>query len=545
MIKSENNHIIYKLLVCYIGLSLFFFISCGEKSNSGKDSQVFRYNEHKNILTLDPAFARVNGDIWAVNQIYNGLVQLDDSLNVKPDIAKSWEIKDSSLTYSFILRDDVYFHKHNLFGKDSTRVVTAKDFVYSFNRLVDVKTASPGRWIFNSVSTFYAENETTLIIKLKEPFPAFISLLTNKYCSVVPKEIVEHYAGDFRRNPVGTGAFKFKLWEENIKLVLRKNELYYEKDKVGNQLPYLEAVAITFLPDKQSEFLQFVQGNLDFLNYLDTSYKDELLTPGGKLQPKYQEDIKMITAPYLNTEYLGLYMDSETNEIQSELVRKAINYGFDRKKMVTYLRNGIVSPAVNGFIPKGLPGFNNLKGYTYQPEKARQLLKDYKTQTGIQNPEITITTDANYLDLCEYIQRELEKTGLKVFIDVVPYSTLRQSIATGKLDIFRASWVADYPDAENYLSLFYSRNFTPNGPNYTHFKDSLYDNLYERATSEANMEKRLILYQKMDSLLINKAPLVPLYYDQIIRFTRKNITGLGSNPINLLVLKNVKKSNNF
>src|SRR5690606_2310363 len=148
-------------------------------------------------------------------------------------------------------------------------VVTAKDFVYSFNRLVDTKTASPGRWVFNSVSTFYAKNDTTLIIKLKEPFPAFISLLTNKYCSVVPKEIVEHYAGDFRRNPVGTGAFKFKLWEENIKLVLRKNELYYEKDKVGNQLPYLEAVAITFLPDKQSEFLQFVQGNLDFLNYLD------------------------------------------------------------------------------------------------------------------------------------------------------------------------------------------------------------------------------------------------------------------------------------
>jgi len=522
-------------------LSFLFFTSCDGKTNSAKDNHVFRYNEHTNILTLDPAFARVNGDIWAVNQIFNGLVQLDDSLNVKPDIAKGWEIKDSTLTYAFTLRNDVYFHKHGLFGKDSTRSVTAKDFVYSFNRLIDVKTASPGRWVFNNVNTFYAENDTTLIIKLKESFPAFISLLTNKYCSVVPKEIVDHYDGDFRRNPIGTGPFKFKLWEENIKLVLRKNDLYYEKDQQGNQLPYLEAVAVTFLPDKQSEFLQFVQGNLDFLNYLDASYKDELLTPRGKLQPKYRENIIMITAPYLNTEYLGFYMDSGTDEIQSVLLRKAINYGFDRKKMVTYLRNGIVTPAVNGFIPKGLQGFNEQKGYSYEPEKAQQLLKDYKTKTGNQNPEITITTDANYLDLCEYIQRELEKIGLKVYIDVVPSSTLRQSKATGKLDIFRASWVADYPDAENYLSLFYSPNFTPNGPNYTHFKDSLFDSLYEKAVSEANLEKRIILYQKMDSLLIKKAPFVALYYDQIIRFTQKNVTGLGSNPINLLVLKNVKK----
>lgn len=540
MIKKRSINIKFIFFLCCTGL-FFFFTSCGDKIESRKDSEVFRYNEHTNILSLDPAFARVNGDIWAVNQLFNGLVQLDDSLNVKPDIAKSWEIKDSALTYSFVLRDDVYFHKHGIFGKDSTRLVTAKDFVYSFNRLLDAKIASPGRWVFSNVNTFYAENDTTFIIKLKESFPAFISLLTNKYCSVVPKEIVEHYSGDFRRNPIGTGPFKFKLWEENVKLVLRKNNLYYEKDKQGNQLPHLEAVAVTFLPDKQSEFLQFVQGNLDFVNYLDASYKDELLTPGGKLQPKYRENIKMITAPYLNTEYLGFYMDSESNEIQSELLRKAINYGFDREKMVTYLRNGIVTPAVNGFIPKGLPGFSNLKGYTYQPEKARKFLEDYKTQTGNQNPEITITTDANYLDLCEYIQRELEKIGLKVYIDVVPSSTLRQSKATGKLDIFRASWVADYPDAENYLSLFYSRNFTPNGPNYTHFKDSIFDNLYERSIREVNPDKRLILYQKMDSLLISKVPVVPLYYDQIIRFTHQNVTGLGSNPINLLVLKNVKK----
>ena len=542
MIKYTSKS--FKYLKPYFSISciFIFIISCSNSDKNNKDHLVFRYNEHTNILTLDPAFARVNGDIWAVNQIFNGLVQLDDSLHIQPDIAKKWEIKDSALTYSFTLRNDVYFHKNSLFGKDSTRLVTAKDFEYSFNRLLDSKTASPGRWILNYVHEFNADNDTIFTIKLKQPFPAFLGLLTNKYCSVIPKEAIEHFGSDFRSNPIGTGPFKFKLWEENIKLVLRKNEHYYEKDDKGNQLPYLEAVAVTFLPDKQSEFLQFAQGNLDFLNYLDASYKDELLTTTGKLQPKYEETVTMITSPYLNTEYLGIFMESNTSEIQSELLRKAINYGFNRKKMVTYLRNSIVTPAVNGFIPKGLPSFNNLKGYSYQPEKAKQLLDQYKSESENKNPEITITTDGNYVDLCEFIQRELEKTGLKVNIDVVPSSTLRQSKATGKLDLFRASWVADYPDAENYLSLFYSENFTPNGPNYTHFKDSIFDSLYEKASRETDIEKRHLLYQKMDSLVISKAPIVPLYYDQVIRFTQKNISGLGSNPINLLVLKKVKKN---
>ena len=196
-----------------------------------------------------------------------------------------------------------------------------------------------------------------------------------KYCSVVPKEIVEHYGTDFRANPIGTGPFKFKRWEENIKLVFRKNINYFEKDNNGNSLPYLEAVAITFLPDKQSEFLQFIQGNLDFLNSLDASYQDDILTSKGELRAKYEANINMIRGPYLNTEYLAFYMDSEASEMQSKLIRQAVNFGFDRQKMMTYLRNGIGIPANGGFIPKGLPGYNANIGYTYNPEKAKALNK--------------------------------------------------------------------------------------------------------------------------------------------------------------------------
>ena len=534
---------ILRQIISYLSISciLILLFSCVNKSNTNKDHLVFRYNEHANINTLDPAFSRTLQDTWVCNQLFNGLVQLDSDLNILPSIAKDWTISEDGLIYTFNLRNDVYFHKHKLFGKDSTRIVVAKDFTYSLNRLKDEKIAAPGSWVLNKVDSFKAVNDTIFEISLKQPFPAFIGLLSMKYCSVIPREVAEFYGTDFRSHPIGTGPFKLKRWEENIKLVFRKNNNYFEKDETGKPLPYLEAVAITFLPDKQSEFLQFTQGNIDFLNSLDASYKDELLTADGKLRGKYAETVDMIRGPYLNTEYLGFYLGSQTPEIQSELIRKAINYGFDRKKMMIYLRNGIGNPANGGFIPKGLPGHNPSIGFTYKPEKAKQLVEQFKNESGITNPEITLVTSSNYLSFCEFIQRELEKTGLTINVDVMPEATLRSARSNGKVDMFRSSWIADYLDAENYLSIFYSKNFAPDGSNYFHYKSAQFDSLYNKAFTITDIEKRKHLYTTMDSLVMQKTIMVPLYYDEVIRFTRKNVKGLGTNPINLLDLRYVQK----
>ncbi|MFA5299177.1 MAG: ABC transporter substrate-binding protein [Lutibacter sp.] len=527
-----------KLLV----VSLLAFISCNQNISENRDSEVFRYNEHANITTLDPAFSKDLRTVWVTNQLFNGLVQLDEQLNVYPDIAKSWTISDEGKKYTFNLKKDIKFHKHILFGKDSTRAVIASDFVYSFNRLLDPKVASSGKWVLDFVSTFEAENDSTFVIQLKQSFPPFLSLLSMKYCSVVPHEAVAYFGDTFRANPIGTGPFQFKLWIENTKLVFRKNKDYHEKDEDGNRLPYLEAVSITFLPDKQSEFLQFILGNIDFISGIDASYKDDLLTSEGKLTPRYASEINMVSGPYLNTEYLGIYLDAAEKEVHSKKIRQAINYGFDRGKMILYLRNGIGTPGINGFIPKGLPSFNGMKGYTYQPAKAKELIKSYKEETGNLNPSITISTNSQYLDLCEYIQREMENVGLHVNVDVMPPSTLRQTKVNGQLSIFRGSWVADYPDAENYLFIFHSKNFSPNGPNYTHYSSKEFDALYEKAIQTTDNPKRYRMYQQMDSLVMESAAVVALYYDEVIRFSRKNISGLGINPINLLSLKRVRKT---
>ncbi len=521
---------------------------CGYQSQYD-DSQVFRYNESAGITSLDPAFSRNQANIWAVNQLFNGLVQMDEELKVQPCIAKRWDIQDSGRTYVFHLRGDVLFHANKCFENEAQRRVTASDFLYSFERLMNKDLAAPGSWVFQKVHGFEAHNDSTFIVRLQTPFSPFLGILSMKYCSVIPQEAVDYYGMSFRENPVGTGPFYFKLWEGNEKLVLRRNREYFEKAENGDSLPYMEAVAITFIPDKQSAFLEFIKGNLDFMSGIDASYKDELLTFEGELQGKYSERFNLYRQPYLNTEYLAFLVDSaqevmEGSPLLNAKVRQALNYGFDRKKMMRYLRNNIGIPANSGMIPKGLGSYNPevVNGYDYNPEKAAALLEEAGYPKGQGLPEITLQTNASYLDLCEYIQGEVSALGIKMKVEVTPPSTLRQSIATSKIPFFRASWIGDYPDGENYLSLFYSGNHSPNGPNYTHFSNARFDSLYRVATSQPIDSIRYLLYAQMDSLVMAEAPVVPLYYDQVLRFYPKNVEGLGGNAMNLLDLKKVRKT---
>ena len=530
---------IFKQNIFTIILIIAISICSCEDRNLINESTVFRYNEHKNINSLDPIFAKDIANIQAVNQLFNGLVEMDNQLNVVPSIAKSWKISENGKIYSFKIDTTVKFHPHPKLKK---RNVTAYDFEYSFNRLLDPKNASPGRWVFDKVHNFKAKNDSIFEIELKFPFNAFLGILTMKYCSVVPKDIVEYYKEDFRSNPIGTGPFKFKRWEENIKLVLRKNNDYFQKDLNGSQLPYLEAVSVTFLPEKQSEFLQLVKGKVDFISGLDNSYKDEIMNSYGELNENYGNKINMLRGPYLNTEYLAFFMESEKNEIKSDLIRKAINIGFDKRKMIKFLRNGVGIPANAGFIPVGLPGYKENNLNKYNPELAKSYVKKFKEQFNM-SPSLKLTTSSNYLDFCEFIQKELEKLGVEIIIDVIPGSALKQAKANGKLDFFRASWIADYPDAENYLSLFYSKNFAPNGPNYTHFSDYEYDKIYENSLRETDPEKSKMIYSRLDSIISSKSIIVPLFYDEVIRFVSKKVVGMEINATNLLDLRRVKKNN--
>lgn len=529
---------------------LLLVISCkGKSETDGK--KVFNINLDQNVTSLDPAFARNQNAIWMINQIFNGLVQVDRQLNTIPCIAKSWSVSEDGLTYSFNLRNDVFFQDDPLFKNGKGRRVVAEDFAYSFYRLIDPKVASSGGWIFSDkvkdANSFKAVNDTTFQITLLKPFPAFMNLLTAQYCSVVPKEVVEHYGKDFRSHPVGTGPFKFKYWKEDEILVLTKNEHYWEKD--GNQpLPYLDAVKVTFISDKQSAFMNFIKKDLDFFNSVDGSYRDDILTKSGKMTSKYKGHFQLIKGPYLCTEYIGILVDTSKaivrkSPLRIQKVRQAINYAIDRAKLTKYLRNSIGTPATSGFVPKGMPGFDStrVKGYNYNLALANQLLAEAGFPNGKGMPEVTLSTSTTYKDLIEFVQGELNNIGIKVKVDVSPNASLRDMIAKNEVNFFRGSWIADYPDAENYLSMFYSKNRVPFGPNYTGFFNKEYDQLFEQSYFESDPKKRYELYYKMDNMIMQYSSVVPLLYDQSVVMLQNNISGYPTNPLSLMILKRVKK----
>ncbi|MDB5031562.1 ABC transporter substrate-binding protein [Mucilaginibacter sp.] len=533
-------------------LCLLFLISACSPSENNTRQTVFNINLDEGLTSLDPAFCRNHNTIWMDNQVYNGLVQINDNLKTIPCIAKTWDISADGKVYTFHLRNDVYFQDETHFKNGIGRKVAAADFAYSFSRLIDPKVASSGSWIFSDKvvgrQAFEPLNDSTFRITLKQPFAPFISMLTAQYCSVVPKEVVEFYGKDFRSHPVGTGPFKFKYWKEGEVMVLLKNEKYWEKDNKGQQLPYLDAIRATFIDDKQTSFMEFIKKKLDFFNDIDGSYRDDILTKSGRITRKYKGQFILQTGPYLNTMYLGMLVDTtlpivKHSPLRILKIRQAINYAIDKQKLIKYLRNSLGTPGYQGFIPAGMPGFSaaDVKGYNYNPAKSRRLLAEAGYPDGKNMPPITLTTTVAYHNMIEYIQGELDRAGIKTKIEVTQGASLREMVAKNGINFFYGSWIADYPDAENYLSVFYSKNKIPFGPNYTGFNNAEFDHLFEQAYNIKNDEERFAIYQKMDNVIMAHAPVVILYYDKRVNLYQNNISGYSLNAQNLLTLKRVKK----
>lgn len=552
---KKNNFVKYKhlrlynLLIISVLIALLILVASCKNSNNDnlQDKQIFHYNQPSGIYSLDPAFARDQAHIWVIQQLYNTLVSLDDSLRIIPSIAKSWEISEDLCTYTFYLRNDVYFHKDICF-KDGTRKLLAQDVEYSLQRLASDETASPGRWILNSVAIKYnklwieSPNDTTVIIHLTEPFTSFLSILAMPYCSIIPHEAIEKYGDEFSRHPVGTGPFVYKYWKKDVKLILAKNDNYFERDNYGNQLPYLDGISISFIKDKQVAFMDFMLGKFDFLSGIDPSFKDILLTSDGELKEEYKDKYIFQKSLFLNTEYLG-FLINEDSPFNNKELRQAISLGIDRASMMKYLRNSLGYPSLQGFIPPVLnPLDSEAKYLEYNPQKAKQLLIKSGYLKSENKDKITLLTNDTYIDLAEFIQNQLTKIGLEINIEVIPPATLRDLMYKGQANFFRGSWIADYPEAENYFAVFYSKNIPPNGPNYTRFQNLTFDNLYEKLLKTSDNTKYEII-KEMNKILIEEMPVVPLYYDVSIRLIQPYVRGLKANVMNTLNLKEVKIDN--
>lgn len=549
--------------------------SCMRSEPLPQNTTIF-YNEPDGVNTLDPAQLSYRASIWVGAQLFDGLVEVDSSMNIVPCLARSWDIDASAKTWTFHLRTDVIFHPDLCFGSASaTRHMTAHDVRYSFERLCDARTKSNGLWVFRDkiegtlafheatkkalvgdtslhIRGIRVVNDSTIQFKLTSPFAPFLALLTMPYCYIVPHEAVTHYREDFFKHPVGTGAFRFVQWNADVELLLSRNEQYFQRDAKGNTLPYMERVSISFIRDTKAEFLQFRKKKLDFLSFTEPSFKAALLTPSGKLRPEYKDVYTLLEAPGFSTDYYGILLDTTKNAArktplaQFRTLRQALNYAIDREKIVRYVMYNSGVPANFGFVPPGMPGFDStLRGYKYNQVKAGKLLEEAGFPQGKGLPTLTLQIGQNQRSaaIAEAVQEQWRSIGVNAVIKQVDFPQHLSMVRNGELSLWRTSWIGDYPDAENFFSLFYTNNIAPKGPNTTRYSNPRADSLYRMALSPLLTEKeRFTLYHQLEQMIVNDAPWVFIFHSLNQRLAHSYLHGLTVDGLDTkLVLKTVRK----
>ncbi|MGD9877681.1 ABC transporter substrate-binding protein [Desulfococcus sp.] len=450
--------------------------------------------------SLDPAYIT---DIYAVNvanNIFDGLVEYDKDLNIVPAIADIWKIARDHKSYTFLLRKDVRFH--------NGRQVTAEDFVYSFQRILDPATRSPvalfflnieGAKAFNDglvdrVTGLVAKDPHTLLIRLEQPYAPFLSILAMANAKVIPKEAV---GIDFGTNPVGTGPFRFDAWTPGKGIILSANDGYF------NGSPFLDTLYFQIYPSHEIEnmFSDFERGYLE--ESIIPSDKYEMI----KSSADYAKRYNLVSKPLLNLVYVGINVTIPP--LDNIKVRQAISYAVDTDTIVKEItKRGSIR--AKGILPPGLAGFNpDFVGYTYNLDKAKQLLEEAGFPNGKGIPPLELWTfsksESVQLELQAY-QKYLKAVGITVIPRVADnWQHFLSLIDEKKVPLFYAAWYGDYPDPDNFLYvLCHSRSRT----NRMGYSNPIIDQALEEARREMDYMKRVEIYREVQRLVMSEAPII-------------------------------------
>ncbi|MBF0518860.1 MAG: ABC transporter substrate-binding protein [Nitrospirae bacterium] len=496
---------------------MLLLLSCSSKPAESDGYLYLRINA--NPTTLDPAYVVdvAGGSMCA--KMFNGLVKLNENLDVVSDIAKSWSVSADGLKYTFYLRDNVTFHNGEL--------LTANDVEYSLKRLLMPETKSPNTWVVMSlmgaeeflngkVSTLNGIKVTdnyTIELTLKTPFAPFIKLLTMTPAYIVPQKEVQRQKKEFANQPVGTGPFQFLHWEPDSELTLKRFPKYFESSAKITGIRY------RVIPEDLTTITEFMLGNLDTTEVTAASYK--FFTT----DKKYSENLK--TAVGLNTYYLGL--NNSKPPLNNILLRQAIAYSIDKDKIrKTYYQGR--GELASGPIPDNLKSYKLPQRYSYNPQLAKQLVK----KSGYNKSEklkFYVNTAQDSIDIAEIITSFLKEAGIETEIKVLEWSAYKSAINRGESDLFWLGWWADYPDGENFLyPLFHSSNFGAGG-NRTRFTNKHIDKLIEEAQRTIDNQKREILYRNIEQNIVEECPAVFFWHRKDYVVTQTWIKHFSLSPI--------------
>lgn len=486
-------------------------------AESPKYGGIWKDALRQNPPYLDPAMATDTTSAEVDYQIFETLVENDSEGNLVPLLAESWEMNGDATAVVFKLRRGVKFHKTTEGGQltaNGGREVTADDWVWTFNYICAPETNSPRAYFVEFIKGYeeYRAGKTetlagvkalddyTLKFELSEKFAPFASVLAYNTFVVFPKEDVLKWGDEWNFHPVGTGPFKFELWNQDDKIILSKNEEYWGQDENGNPLPYLDGIEFRIIEDYAVMWEEFKVGNL-YQTFTDDPYYLEAKT-------KYRDSFYEL--PQLGTFYFGMNQELPPFKDNKPL-RHAMNYAINRDLLNEIVLNGRQTPA-KGILPPSMFGYNrNLTGYNYDPEKAKQLLKEAGYPNGL---EITLQYDTNtfYARIVEALQAQYAQIGIKVNLKNIDWGTHLDTTARGEVPLFRMGWVCDYNDPDNFLYvLLNSENKGPRG-NYTRYHNPIVDMLTKRARRESDPEIRKQLYQEAEEIIVDDAPMVFIFH---------------------------------
>lgn len=551
-------------------LVALIFSSCGEPAvdeltavGGKKYGGEFKFMSEEKITSLLPTSSGTQYTSRLISQIFEPLLQLDPkTLAIMPAVAESFKVSEDAKVYTFNIRKGIIFHEdeclsdaHELNAHD---VKFSLDFACSglelnsigyllINRIEggiefnkNSKTSLPKK----GVSGIKVINDYTIQITLVNSYAGFENILTHSSLGIFPKEAWEAYGKEIGKHPVGTGPFALESMETE-KIILKRNNSYWRKDEFGNQLPFLSKVIATYSKDKTSELLAFRNSSSDLVLEVPVEVIENIL--GTLIEAQDGKNIKhrVESESSMSMGYVAMAIDSK--EFSDLRVRQAFNIAVDREVIINDWIDGEGWAATHGFVPKmnNYP-IENVKGHEYNPTKAKALMKEAGYPNGDNFPTLDFyvnTTKGStvYKAVSGVASQLKENLNINLNIKLCTLDEREAAIKSGTAKIWRAGWVADYPDPENFLAMFYSGNIMNESSmmNNFKFKNAEYDELFQKALLESDSEKRIALFVKCDQMVVDYAAIMPLRTEDHIVLVNARIRDFKTNSMESLNLTNV------
>ena len=565
-----------KVLSLIIAASVVISSCSSNKENSGssglKEAKggkmyggTFKVNESDYIKNIYPLNITDAISYRIASQVYEGLLKFNQSdLSLKNCLAESYTIDETKTIYTFKLKKGVFFHDNECFGDGKGREFTAEDVKYCFTKLCTQDISNQGFSVFQDVlkgaNEHYAATASgavattevegikivdkyTVQLTLIHPSSVFIYNLARPFTFIFPKEALEKYGLEMRNKAVGTGPFKIGNIEDDISILLKKNEKYHGVDSLGNKLPFLDVVLVKFIKDKKTELLEFKKGNLDMMYRLPTDFIIEILQEVNNKKGDYgQYDLQR--TPEMATHFLSFLNQGKI--FDNKDLRKAFCFAVNRKHILEAVLNGEgYAPATFGITPVDLfkaPKYDvtQIKGYEYNADSAKYYLKKAGYPDGKGFPKITLELNSDgerNVAVAEEVQKQLkEHLNINIELNIVPFAQLVENMIGGKTDFFRGGWIADYPNPENFLWFFYGKNVPADVkessyPNMMRYKNPKFDALYEAGLKSKSSEEAYKNFLEAEKIMVADAPIMLLWYDEGYRLMQSYVKDFPNNPM--------------